>query len=590
MTVRATAVVCTRDRPDLLKRALRSVLPELGPDDELVVVDDGTGAPVDLPAAEAARLVRTSGVGPAGARAAGLDAARGEYIAWCDDDDEWLPGHLDALTTFLDAEPDVALVYGDAGIRVEGHPDPPAVPYALDFDSYVLADWNYLPISAVLHRADAARAAGGFDTGLTAFEDWDLWLRMVRSGHRVRRRAGVVARQHWEPSGHASSPTAAYWDDALRVAERHRVAVAVPAQPFSPATWVEGRELVCRAVLRPHEGYGVVGANLLLALQRRGVQVFLSPESDQLPPQVEPLRRPHPGHDRLGFYYDYRKQPQELGCEQVVLYTMCESTRVPENVLAAASRSAYVLVPCRQNADDLRDAGVQAPVAVLHHGVDPAAFPYLERPARETFTFGTFGHLSPRKGTDVLVRAFRAEFRPSEDVRLVLKSSLDARAYEGADPRIRVVSAGVGHAALLDVLRGFDALVLPSRGEGFGLCGLEAMATGLPVIATDWSGPAEYLHATDSLPLSYALVDAGGVESNRTRYFGQWAEPDLDHLRALMRWVYEHRSDAAQMGRAASRRVHRDWTWDRVAADLERHLDAAVATLEEREGAHEVHR
>jgi glycosyltransferase involved in cell wall biosynthesis len=97
------------------------------------------------------------------------------------------------------------------------------------------------------------------------------------------------------------------------------------------------------------------------------------------------------------------------------------------------------------------------------------------------------------------------------------------------------------------------------------------------VIATGWSGPAEYLDPSDSLALAYSLVDAGGVESNRTRYFGRWAEPDVDHLRALMRWVYEHPAEAAAMGRAASARVHRDWTWDRVAADLEEHLDAAAA-------------
>lgn len=574
---RVTAVICTRDRPDLLSRAVDSVLRDLGPDDEVVVVDDGTGSAVDLPPGRAIRLVPTSGAGPAGARAAGLDAARGGYVAWCDDDDEWLPGHLDALTCVLDDQPDVAVVYGDAEIKVAGDADPPAVPYTLNFDSYVLADWNYLPISAVVHRTDAARSAGGFDSSLTAFEDWDLWLRMVRAGHRFRRRPGVVARQHWHDRGHAAPPTGSYWEDALRVQERHRRRLDLPAEAFNAATWIEGRELVCRAVLRPNEGYGVVGTNLLLALDRRGVQVSLVPEADQLPPEVEPLRRPVPGRDRLGFYYDYRKQPQELGCERVVLYTMCESTRVPENVLAAASRSAYVLVPCRQNADDLRAAGVEVPVGVLHHGVDPTAFPYLERPRRDTFTFGTFGHLSPRKGTDVLIRAFRAEFGPADDVRLVLKSSLDARAYEVDDPRIQVLAGGVGAPALLRLLGGFDALVLPSRGEGFGLCGLEAMATGLPVIATGWSGPAEYLDPNDSLALAYSLVEAGGVESNRTHYFGRWAEPDVDHLRALMRWVYEHPAEAAAMGRAASGRVHRDWTWDHVAADLERHLDAAAA-------------
>lgn len=572
---RVTVVICTRDRPELLRTAVDSVLREVGPDDEVVIVDDGSSPAVSrLPGT---RLVRTAGVGPAGARAAGLAAARGEYVAWCDDDDQWLPGHLGELVALLAGDPTVAVVYGDAELAVEGSPDPASVPYALSFEAYVLADWNYLPISAVVHRTDAARAAGGFDSSLTALEDWDLWLRMDRAGHRFRRCPGAVTRQLWHPRGHAASPTDSYWEDALTVRERHRTSVQVPVEAFNAQTWTHDRELVCRAIMRPHEGYGVVGTNLLLALERRGVKVSLAPESDQFPAEVERLRRPVPGRDRLGFYYDYRKQPQELGCDRVVLYTMCESTRVPEKVLSAASKSTYVLVPCRQNAEDLRSAGVDVPIGVLHHGVDPAAFPYLERPRRSTFTFGTFGHLSPRKGTDVLIRAFRSEFGPADDVRLVLKSSQDARAYAGDDPRIQLHAGGIGATALLDLLIGFDALVLPSRGEGFGLCGLEAMASGLPVIATGWSGPVEYLDPADSLALDYALVDAGGVESNRTRYFGQWAEPDVEHLRSLMRWLYEHPAEASAMGGAASRRVHRDWTWDRVAADLEQHLDAAAA-------------
>lgn len=566
-----TAIICTRDRPDLLSRALASVVAEIGPEDEVVVVDDGIDGEV-VPPLPCIRLLRTWGVGAAGARAVGLAAARGVFVAWCDDDDLWLPGHVNTLTTVLIEQADVDLVYGDAELEVPGSAGPPSVPYALDFEENTLAGWNFLPISAVMHRTHSARSAGGFDGALSAFEDWDLWQRMVRRGCLLRRAPAVVARQRWQQTVNS----ALYWEDASKVAERNQPPAGAPATAFDPSTWTEGRELVCRAIMRPNEGYGVVGRQLLLALARRGVRVSLSPERDQYPADVRALRRPVPGRDRLGFYYDYRRKPQELGCDRVVLYTMCESTGVPEDVLAAANASAYVLVPCEQNARDFVAAGVVAPVRVLHHGVDTGAFAYLTRPLRDTFTFGTFGHLSPRKGTDVLIQAFCSEFGPADDVRLVLKSSRDARAYEIDDPRIDVLAEAYDSAAMLRLIAGFDAFVLPSRGEGFGLCGLEAMATGLPLIATGWSGPSEYLDPADSLALEYSLVDANGQESNRTRYFGKWAEPDVDHLRVLMRWVYEHPVEAAAMGRSASIRVHRDWTWDRVAADLERHLDAAA--------------
>src|SRR5262249_32953815 len=141
------------------------------------------------------------------------------------------------------------------------------------------------------------------------------------------------------------------------------------------------------------------------------------------------------------------------------------------------------------------------------------------------------------------------------------------------DPRIRVVTGFAPHEDLLTWLRALDAFVLPSRAEGFGLCGLEAMATGLPTIATAWSGPADYLDPVDSLPLRFRLVDAAATEANGVRYFGEWAEPDVEHLRALLRWLYEHRDEAARMGQMAATRVHRDWTWDHAAAQLRADLD-----------------
>src|SRR5205807_6779556 len=127
----------------------------------------------------------------------------------------------------------------------------------------------------------------------------------------------------------------------------------------------------------------------------------------------------------------------------------------------------------------------------------------------------------------------------------LLKSTGPAPAYAIQDPRITLRSGYLSQDALLEFLRQMDAFVLPSRGEGFGLCGIEAMATGLPLIATNWSGPAEYLDAADSYPLSYKLVEAQAVEQYGVAYRGQWAQPDYEHLRSLMRYLYEHPEVAA---------------------------------------------
>jgi glycosyltransferase involved in cell wall biosynthesis len=100
------------------------------------------------------------------------------------------------------------------------------------------------------------------------------------------------------------------------------------------------------------------------------------------------------------------------------------------------------------------------------------------------------------------------------------------------------------------------------------------MATGLPLIATNWSGPADYLDPQDGFPLDYRLVDARGIESNSVRYFGQWAEPEYEHLRHLLRWLYEHPEEAAAKGRRAASRVHTSWTWERAGRQMRDDFDA----------------
>jgi hypothetical protein len=87
---------------------------------------------------------------------------------------------------------------------------------------------------------------------------------------------------------------------------------------------------------------------------------------------------------------------------------------------------------------------------------------------------------------------------------------------------------------------------------------------------------ADYLDPADSFPLDYRLVDADGAYVSHTRYFGQWAEPDEGHLRQLMRWAFDHRAEAAEMGRRASERVRRDWTWSDIIDRLEAMLDAVA--------------
>ncbi len=116
-----SVVVATRDRPELLRVALDAILNQAHPGlIEAIVVYDQSEPDRSLELDRGDRRVRvitnTRTPGLAGARNTGIEAAIGELIAFCDDDDEWLPGKLAAQLGALDVHPDGTLV--SCGIRV----------------------------------------------------------------------------------------------------------------------------------------------------------------------------------------------------------------------------------------------------------------------------------------------------------------------------------------------------------------------------------------------------------------------------------------------------------------------------------------
>ena len=113
-----------------------------------------------------------------------LRAAKGTYIAYLDDDDRYLPNHLETLVGYLDRH-ECRVAYTDAwrvqerwsdGGYVETGRD---VPYSYDFKPAELLVSNYFPVLCVMHDRACLDEVGLFDESLFAHEDWDLWIRMA---------------------------------------------------------------------------------------------------------------------------------------------------------------------------------------------------------------------------------------------------------------------------------------------------------------------------------------------------------------------------------------------------------------------------
>lgn len=181
-----------------LAQAVASVAAQSLQDLEIVLAN-AAGRPLPpLPAQPVpVRWVDTGARLPRSAAAnALLDAARGRYWLFLDDDDWLLPDHLSKLAAALEAQPQLVAAYGDVEcVSDAGTPQQKIVAvYDRDFDAAALQVQNYLPIHAVLFRAAAVQAPPPcrFTPELELFEDWDFWLQLAARGP-LQRVPGVSA-------------------------------------------------------------------------------------------------------------------------------------------------------------------------------------------------------------------------------------------------------------------------------------------------------------------------------------------------------------------------------------------------------------
>lgn len=114
-----SVVIPTRDRPNLVRTALRSVLEQTLDDFEVIIVDDGSVEPLEAPTEPGVRLIRSvTSLGPAGARNLGAGLANGEVLAFLDDDDTWTPGRLSFAAAALERAPVATCWQTSSGGRV----------------------------------------------------------------------------------------------------------------------------------------------------------------------------------------------------------------------------------------------------------------------------------------------------------------------------------------------------------------------------------------------------------------------------------------------------------------------------------------
>lgn len=183
-----TAIITTRNRINLLKRAINSVLAQTYPNIEIIVVDDGSDDGTsayckDLPITYI-YIPKPESKGGNYARNQGIIAAQGEYIAFLDDDDYWLPEKIEKQVTLLEKY-DCELVHGGRILEIISQT---SITYKINLPTINLWGDMHKKIlftictttTNILVKKDALFNVGLFDENLSFWQEYELTIRLAQ--------------------------------------------------------------------------------------------------------------------------------------------------------------------------------------------------------------------------------------------------------------------------------------------------------------------------------------------------------------------------------------------------------------------------
>lgn len=317
-------------------------------------------------------------------------------------------------------------------------------------------------------------------------------------------------------------------------------------------------------------GWSVAGQRMALAMDRAGLDVAIRPlklnsfvDLTDVPPRILEL-------------VDTDPVGSDVCIQHVLPHLSVYDGRFARNICLFASETSHfrntnwadhlnlldeVWVVNHQQERACRDSGVTRPIQVVPHPVVTVrAEPVWELLSGEIFRFYNIGEWSVRKNQEMLLRAYFTEFDGSENVELVLKTSVPGRSPEQALEQVRQAIAEVKRNLKLDGPGRFrdpvvltrrlsaaqmaglhqqcDCFVTASRGEACCLPALDALvggntpivpaSTGFVTYVTKQTGWLVPVHETDA----YGALDTLGDLYTASE---SWWEPDLPCLRKAMR-------------------------------------------------------
>lgn len=279
-----SVVIITHNRQKEVLNAVRSAIEQSTQPLEIIIVDDGSTPAMSLGALLGGehgipiRIVRKEVAGgPSAARNTGMRAAKGSWIAFLDDDDEFEPRKIATLTeTIARLGTSVDLIYHPARILmvnegVEYISAPQAPISGSDFFQELLVKNVIGGTPMVVGRKEKLLASGGFDESLRALEDYELWIRLARDGAQFYLLPEPLTRYHYTTAKASITKSDAAGLETFKLISRsygEQFDKLPPARKQEHFQWVN--EIVLhRAILRLEYAATMRAAMLLLVRFKR---------------------------------------------------------------------------------------------------------------------------------------------------------------------------------------------------------------------------------------------------------------------------------------------------------------------------------
>lgn len=411
--------------------------------------------------------------------------------------------------------------------------------------------------------------------------------RAVLPAHRLSQQAGSSASVQLLPPG-----VVRWHADALPVQAR------IPLWPETlqvdaPKLWWR-----VRGHVEGHYSLAVVNRGLALALYARSqgqvswqawhgtpYEAGDDMPADQLSGVRAMLARPIPaGVPVVTLTHHYPLLPDSEPADLRLAMFFWEESRVPPSMVEHLNTHTDALLVSSyfvQNA--LRYSGYEHPVFIVPLGLAayihqaPVRPQVLQPQGQQAFRFLHVSSAFERKGVDVLLQAFFERFTQADNVELLIKTfpnphhDIQAQVREWQQrfpqgPRVLMDLESLDDAQMLQLYAGAHAMVLPSRGEGFGLPAAEALALGIPLVTTGFGGQADFAAHSSAFVVPYALAASRSHVRSDGSY---WAEPSVQDLAALMACVHAdvlaQNPRLTQRCQAAARWVRHAYRWDHCA-------------------------